>query len=569
MRVHWLWMMAACGDRGEGDRRAGGDPGEVPIEPPVEVPPSVPLMGGTLEAVPALDAVVASLPERDQVVLLDMDGGDRITELPEGSVPFRLLVEEERVWVTLRGTGELALLEPASATVSWRVPVCAEPRGLDRIEDSVLVACASGELVQVDDAGEVVRSELLMPDLRDVLLEDGALFVSRFRSAEVLVLDPVSWALQHRASFVGGGMAYRMRPAPDRGVALLFQARHHRDLTSRAGGYAASGECGGPSQGSIGTVDPEGGVVQGGMFLGLSLPVDFVLTADGGLVIADGAEADQIAVSTFPFETALELQDACILSAAASIDSIGSLPSGLAVYDGEVVLHSTQPNHIASSHQGFGWQEDRWLTTERSFRLFHQDPGSGISCASCHPEGTDDGRVWRFTDLPEAPERRTMTLAGGVSQRAPFHWLGEHETERDLMFDTFVMRMGGGYVSDDDVSELFAWLDGIRPVRATVADAGAVARGEAVFEDAGCDSCHSGSQYTDNRVRSVRAQELVKVPTLLGLGLRERLMHDGCATSIEDRLQGDELCTGGTKHGDLSGRGPQEIADLAAFLRSL
>jgi hypothetical protein len=532
---------------------------------------SVPLMGGTLESMPALDAVIASLPERDQVLLLEEDGGDIITELGEESVPFRLLVEGELAWVTLRGTGELALIAPADGEVLWRSAVCPEPRGVARLEGSVLVACAGGELVEVSDVGEVLRSELLMPDLRDVVLEDGALFVSRFRAAEVLVLDPVSWQLRHQASFQGGGMAWRMRPAPDQGVAVVFQARTHRDLESGRGGYSAPGHnCEGPSQGSVGTVDPEGGVVQGAMFMGVTLPVDFAFTAWGEVAIVDGANAHDGAMVTFPFQSALALAGACAMPSPTVFMGMGSLPSGLAVHDGEVVVHGTQPDRISFPQgSGLDWSEGAGDDTQSSFHLFHADPGGGISCASCHPEGTDDGRVWRFVDLQEAPERRTMTLAGGASQRAPFHWLGEHDSPRDLMFDTFETRMGGLPMPDEQIADLFAWLDGLRPVRATVADDAAIERGQAVFDLAGCASCHEGSQYTNNAVVAVRSGAPTKVPTLQGLGLQLHLMSDGCATSIEERLLGEDECTGGNRHGDLDGRTPQEIEDLAVFLRSL
>jgi hypothetical protein len=53
--------------------------------------------------------------------------------------------------------------------------------------------------------------------------------------------------------------------------------------------------------------------------------------------------------------------------------------------------------------------------------LFHREAPAGLACASCHPEGRDDGRVWKF--LPDGA-RRTQNLAGGVIETAPFHWDG-------------------------------------------------------------------------------------------------------------------------------------------------
>src|SRR5262249_26625612 len=55
--------------------------------------------------------------------------------------------------------------------------------------------------------------------------------------------------------------------------------------------------------------------------------------------------------------------------------------------------------------------------------IFHANSGAGLACASCHPEGGDDGRVWRFRlkDGTAVP-RRTQNLRGGILATAPFHW---------------------------------------------------------------------------------------------------------------------------------------------------
>src|SRR5262249_50772871 len=49
--------------------------------------------------------------------------------------------------------------------------------------------------------------------------------------------------------------------------------------------------------------------------------------------------------------------------------------------------------------------------------LFHAQTQVGIACASCHPEGRDDGLVWTFTN---EGRRRTQNLSGGIMARAPY-----------------------------------------------------------------------------------------------------------------------------------------------------
>lgn len=197
--------------------------------------------------------------------------------------------------------------------------------------------------------------------------------------------------------------------------------------------------------------------------------------------------------------------------------------------------------------------------------MFHMNSGIGIACASCHPEGGDDGHVWRF---PEGL-RRTMPLEGGVLERAPFHWDGSLHDMSSLVDTVMVTRMGiPREPTAEQISALGAFLEQL-PVLAPAdgLDSAAVARGEAVFRrtDVACATCHSGPQFTDNRLVDVGTGGKFVTPTLLGVGLRPALFHDGCAKSISQRFG---VC-GGTAHGKPELLSADERADLIAFLRSL
>jgi mono/diheme cytochrome c family protein len=221
------------------------------------------------------------------------------------------------------------------------------------------------------------------------------------------------------------------------------------------------------------------------------------------------------------------------------------------------------------------WRGGELDDEDPSFALFHQDPGSGLACASCHPEGEDDGHVWDFGAGVEGVvvpgPRRTLPLGGGVSARAPYHWMGELRTDDDLVRSSFTGRMGGPELAPDAVDELFVWLDGLRAVRAApVGDPALRARGRELFMDAGCASCHAGPALTDGRRWNVRPhQPAFKTPSLVGLGMRTSLMHDGCALTLRDRLTGPESCGGGDQHGSTSTLGEADLVALEAYLTSL
>lgn len=82
-------------------------------------------------------------------------------------------------------------------------------------------------------------------------------------------------------------------------------------------------------------------------------------------------------------------------------------------------------------------------------------------------------------------------------------------------------------------------------------------------ERAGCATCHDpASGYTDHAKHEIAFQEVV-TPSLLGVGARGTLFHDGKYTSLGALLEGnDEM--GGTAR--LSA---DEKRDLTAFLRTL
>ena len=60
--------------------------------------------------------------------------------------------------------------------------------------------------------------------------------------------------------------------------------------------------------------------------------------------------------------------------------------------------------------------------------LFHLSTAGVIACASCHPEGQEDGQVWSF---PGVGARRTQAISGGILGSEPFHWSGDLPISRN------------------------------------------------------------------------------------------------------------------------------------------
>jgi hypothetical protein len=199
-------------------------------------------------------------------------------------------------------------------------------------------------------------------------------------------------------------------------------------------------------------------------------------------------------------------------------------------------------------------------------QLFHTQTGVGIACASCHPEGQDDGLTWTFA---EEGQRRTQNVAGHILARAPYHWTGDQKDLGVLMDNVFTTRMEGGPVSHSQKISLGPWLDRVPAhAPAPIRDQASVDRGKALFEspEAQCTSCHNGPLLTNKAKFDVGTGGVFEVPSLIGVGGRAPYMHTGCAATLADRFGS---CGGGDKHGHTSQLSTGDITDLAAYLDTL
>ncbi|WP_437734656.1 c-type cytochrome [Sorangium sp. So ce1335] len=578
---------------------AGGGGAIEDLPPEVSPVPPPPISGGTLLVTADKKLAVAADPDRDRVSIVDLVTGEVVPDLAlqAGDEPGRVIEGAPgTAHVALRRGGAVVTIDLATREMHRR-PVCPAPRGLayDAGADLLHVACAGGELVTLSSDLEAppVRALRLDRDLRDVVVEGDALLVSRFRSPELLVVaqdgavvervKPPTYVQPTSKRVFEAAVAWRMIALPGGGVAMVHQRGlvDPIDIADAPQNSYSGFDCSSSVIQPAVTVmrplsseaDPAPPAARVGGFRFGVLPVDMAISPDGfrGAILMAGSRA--------VVETPLDLLEEanaldCEPSGAQRRIHVSGEPIALG-YDeaSNLLVQLRQPPSVVrlSALTGapiatFSLPGESRIDT--SHALFHGD-GAGqmsLACASCHPEGLDDGRVWSFSPIGA---RRTQSLAGGITATAPLHWDGDMTDVGTIMGEVFERRMGGRRQSDERVAAFASWLDTIKPVPLSEpADEDAVRRGEALFNDqtVACASCHSGEKITDNRTADVGTGKAFQVPSLRGLAARAPYMHDGCAATLRDRFG---PCGGGDKHGVTSTLTPAQIDDLVAYLETL
>ncbi len=227
-----------------------------------------------------------------------------------------------------------------------------------------------------------------------------------------------------------------------------------------------------------------------------------------------------------------------------------------------------------------------------------------ISCATCHLDGGSDERVWDFTDRGEGLRNTHSLLGRAGTGIGNVHWTANFDEIQDFENDIRNSFAGSGFLPDSifnsgtvsdplgdkkaglspELDALAAYVNSLSEVHPSPyrkADGNLTSEGilgKEIFIQAGCASCHSGSNFSDRAtgllhdvgtITSASGKRRSEVlggfgtPTLKGIWETAPYLHDGSAPTLYD-----VLITKNTenKHDDLSTFTESEIDQLIAFL---
>jgi mono/diheme cytochrome c family protein/DNA-binding beta-propeller fold protein YncE len=578
----------------------------------------------------ALHAWVAD--EEDHAILtVDVDSGRVVGRTEVGGVPANVVaLGDARLAVAIRDGARVAILEGAG-TSAWplaeiaTISVATEPvaLALSPAEDEMLVASGWGHALSaidlhernvrfVEDVGREPRAVAVSTDGKRAFVTHATgpgLSIVELHSSDANA-KPKVWNLESESFGVGwegGGGPFKRQSAQGFAVAVSADPKG-RVFVPHVGVHTAFGtnpDFGAPITGygsadagpadvfEVAVVDEANGT-----------PIDFEPRFVG--------DTDNVRVRHVDHNTACLLPRAAIADKAnvyiACLDSdrvleldAGSIhpermalrewkvprgPVGLAldVKTERLVVWSSLSRSlstlgVAESAKGlslasFTLPAKNPLPAEvaRGRELFHSGEvrisGDGRACASCHPDGRDDGLVWATPDGP----RQTPSLAGRVDGTAPYGWTGAAKDLESHVPKTF-KRLGGKGLTGEDKAALLAYVRVMSapPVsREARASDEKIAKGKTIFhsEATQCASCHGVDgelpDGTNHDVKSRASGDIKKAfdtPSLKYVGGTGPWFHDGRYKTMRDLLVKSDGKMGHTKH--LS---PEELDALEAYL---
>ncbi len=594
---------------------------------------------------------------------LDLEEVGRVA-LPADAWGIALTPDQSTALVTSAWTHRLSAVDLGKLEVRWSVDVAREPRGVAVIGGAAAGAggkagaprayvshlVAAGEVTRVDDLGakepkltrvELPASPLRSPPGTKLRASLGYSVVASPEGERVYFPRHALGALGGDAWF-GAATVDVLATAGDTPVA---PARAAAPMTRRVESIQARID-----RNEMWSLDGAVPVVETKHGLSAPRAVAYRKKTRTLLVVSEGSDSvleldaramDPTLVAVHRYGTARKVDPVM------GVAEHGEAPQGIALSadedtawvfcratDDVVVLdllpderaYRTAP-HAAVS---LGGDEDKELRIGRA--LFYDGTNStlsgGVACAGCHPEGRDDGFVWREAKLtvkprpsPGVPEgreerftnflagtdlsaiearwgdvtaegeggfgyaRQTPMIVGRVKAAGPYGWHGESPDLPARIKAGFGLHRWSTGSGNETMEKAFAHhlarflREGlVPPPRAERAPTEEEQRGKAIFVSGAtqCATCHVvETDYTDRTVQTLPAirpprgfaEDPVKgykVPSLLYVGGSPPYMHDGRFESLESLVEYNQDRMGKTAH--LS---KDERAALIAFLRTL
>ncbi len=316
-----------------------------------------------------------------------------------------------------------------------------------------------------------------------------------------------------------------------------------------------------------------------------------------------------------------------------SIIKVGAAPQGLALNpDGTLYVHNFLDRSIVSfdvsdilkNGNGVGKKMEITTTVQNEKldkqvligkQIFYHagnikmSKDSYISCASCHIDGGQDGRVWDFTNRKEG-FRNTISLQGRAgTKHGALHWTANFDEVQDFEHDIRNAFAGEGFLDNTltikeftdkhsslgypkkgkspDLDALAAYVTSLNrvpnsPYRKNNGQlTKSAVRGKKTFQKLKCTNCHGGIEFTDSpngfihnvgtwtpKSGNRMGYDILgfDTPTLKGVWATAPYLHDGSAATIKEVLTNRNTTD---LHGKVSTLSKSELNNLMAYIQQI
>ncbi len=196
------------------------------------------------------------------------------------------------------------------------------------------------------------------------------------------------------------------------------------------------------------------------------------------------------------------------------------------------------------------------------------------SCITCHPGVRADGLNWDLMNDGIGNPKNTKSML--YSHVTPPNMITGIRANAEIAVRAGIHHIQFAERPEEDAVCIDEYLKSLRPVPSPYLVNGKLSKlakqGEALYAQAGCNSCHNGAYLTDGKMYNVGTgiEEYTDVPfdtpTLKEIWRTAPYLYNGSAVTIKDVIT---KFNKNDKHGETSKMSEQEIEALAQYILSL
>ena len=590
--------------------------------------------------------VVTANTDNDTVTVVDAGALETVAEIPVFDGPVAVApAPDGQLWVVHQADYAIASidLDELKVTQVFRLPYASQPMGVvfGSNGDAYVPLMATGEVARIDaSTGEIRERRFVAPWVRGISLsgDEQHLWLTRFISpdghGEVYQLDATTLEVVERLDLVedtttedssvhGRGLPnylFSVAISPDGKQAWVPGKKDNLARGLQRDGLALTQD--NTVRPLIAILDLDGRQELPEWRIDLddrNMPrhVAFSPLGDYAFVSIYGSNMVEVwDAYTKSLVTGMRGSKgpvATVLGPDERLFVLGDLSRNLLVYDVSGVLSGADPTTRLVDEIDLIANEALPAEVLYGKQLFANadDPRMAsegyLSCASCHMDGFEDGRVWDFFDRGEGFRNTTSLLGRRGTGHGRLHWSANFDEIQDFEGDIRHAQGGLGFMTNEDwesgtrSSSLGDPKAGLSPeldaIAAYVTSLASIPRspyrnqdgsltddavaGRELFLELGCDSCHAGDDFTDSPSGVVHdvgtltagsgsrlggELEGIDTPTLLGIWQTAPYLHDGSAPTLRDVLT---TRNPEGKHGDTSTLTEEQLDQLVAYLQQI